>query len=96
FGHFGLGSPCYTHFTAPIRRYSDNIVHQLLKYIIKNPKAEEPLYTDEELNELADHCSEQARAAENIEYQVKGIGVAMLTRREEWSGVISGLVTRIL
>ncbi|MFX0060945.1 MAG: RNB domain-containing ribonuclease [Candidatus Hermodarchaeota archaeon] len=96
FGHFGLGSPCYTHFTAPIRRYSDNVVHRLLKHILNNLEAKEPLYSDEELDELSEHCSEQARSAEDIEFQVKGIGMAMLTRRPEWSGQMSGLVTRIL
>ncbi|MFW9995748.1 MAG: RNB domain-containing ribonuclease [Candidatus Odinarchaeota archaeon] len=95
-GHFGLGSACYTHFTAPIRRYSDNIVHRLLKKILREPEPEEPLFTKEELDELAEHCSDQARAAEDLEYQVKGIGFTMLSRREEWQGTVTGLVTRVM
>ncbi|MHA2296421.1 MAG: RNB domain-containing ribonuclease [Candidatus Hodarchaeales archaeon] len=94
-GHFGLGSSCYTHFTAPIRRYSDNVVHRLLKKILREPDSEEPLSTKEELDELSQHCSDQARAAEDLEYQVKGIGFTMMSRRPEWQGSITGLVTRI-
>ncbi|ATZ17885.1 ribonuclease R [Mesoplasma melaleucae] len=47
-GHFGLSSPCYTHFTSPIRRYSDLIVHRFLKQYVINKNYDEKTL---ELNE---------------------------------------------
>jgi len=61
-GHFGLAKDLYTHFTSPIRRYPDLVVHRLLKRALAH---QPPLPLP--LSEIADHCSEKERRAEEAE-----------------------------
>jgi exoribonuclease R len=94
-GHFGLGSRCYTHFTAPIRRYSDIIVHRVLKGILNGTATKEvPIYSEEDLDNLSEYITDQSYDAETLERRVVGAGLAMMTRREDWSDLV-GTVTRI-
>ena len=65
-GHFGLGFEAYTHFTSPIRRYSDLIVHRLLKAINKDDK-EEGNYVLRNIESLSMTISEKEREASTIE-----------------------------
>lgn len=65
-GHFGLGFERYTHFTSPIRRYSDLIVHRLLK-AIKAGDTEESSYVLRNIDALAITISEKEREASDIE-----------------------------
>ncbi len=61
-GHFGLGSESYTHFTSPIRRYPDLMVHRILRdsNFLSNPK---PPFSFEKLEEISQACSESERRA---------------------------------
>ncbi|RAO99234.1 ribonuclease R [Petrotoga sp. 9PW.55.5.1] len=72
-GHFGLASTSYTHFTSPIRRYPDLIVHRLLKEFIKHqgtlPKKEIKKY-GELLPQIAKYCSERERGADQAEWDL--------------------------
>ncbi len=64
-GHFGLAKKTYTHFTSPIRRYPDLVVHRILKRVLKG---EEPIM--DSLSPVALHCSQQERKAEEAEREL--------------------------
>jgi ribonuclease R len=63
-GHFGLSFPAYTHFTSPIRRYPDLVVHRALKHVLINGEAEDFEYSQSELQGLGEHCSATERRAD--------------------------------
>ncbi len=63
-GHFGLGFSAYTHFTSPIRRYPDLLIHRILKASEANAR---PPYRYEDIQQLAAHCSETERNADEAE-----------------------------
>ncbi len=68
-GHFGLASKVYLHFTSPIRRYPDLIVHRILKANLKRTR-KRPVYNFEELEELGRHCSNRERVAMEAEREM--------------------------
>jgi exoribonuclease-2 len=89
-GHFGLAVRDYTHSTAPNRRFPDLITQRLLKAAVA--KRAIP-YTDDELLELARHCTEQEDDATKIERQVrKSVAAALLATRigEQFEAIVTG------
>ncbi|MBU3023428.1 ribonuclease R [Aestuariibacter sp. A3R04] len=67
-GHFGLALDAYAHFTSPIRRYPDLVVHRAIKAILKKQKQKvtgAKAYTDEEISQLGEQCSMTERRADD-------------------------------
>lgn len=93
-GHFGLASNAYTHFTSPIRRYPDLVVHRLLKkYLLEQDYSMSTIsYLEQNLVEVAAHCSEREMAADQAERDVDDMKMAEYMEShigEEYDGIIS-------
>jgi len=95
-GHFGLASAAYTHFTSPIRRYPDLIVHRLLRELVRRGRFTPSRAEDLEatLPEIAAHCSARERTATEAEREVVNLHkTEYLARRvgETAAGFITGV-----
>ncbi|HHX93986.1 MAG TPA: ribonuclease R, partial [Tenericutes bacterium] len=91
-GHFGLASKYYTHFTAPIRRYPDLIVHRLIRDYIFNGEAKTDW--DKLIPPIAEHASIQEREAIECEREVEDMKKAEYMKShvgEVFEGIISGV-----
>ncbi|WP_026069210.1 ribonuclease R [Legionella tunisiensis] len=69
-GHFGLAYPAYTHFTSPIRRYPDLLIHRAITHLIDNNSVEDFTYSDEDMGRLGKHCSSTERRADEATREV--------------------------
>ncbi len=70
-GHFGLAYSAYTHFTSPIRRYPDLLIHRAMAYLIDEKKEhEEFIYSPEDMSRLGKHCSTTERRADEATREV--------------------------
>lgn len=98
-GHFGLGSVSYAHFTSPIRRYPDLVLHRQLRWVLRKARGldvpEDPPHAAEHLDTLCDTCTAQAEAAERLERGLKDCCMVFESRREEWSKRLQGMVNGI-
>jgi len=95
-GHFGLALEEYAHFTSPIRRYPDLLVHRGIRHALQGKKPESFVYSHPDMVLLGEHCSANERRADDAtrdvvlwlkcEYMMDKIG-------EEFSGLISAVTS---
>ncbi|MFI3179329.1 MAG: ribonuclease R, partial [Methylococcaceae bacterium] len=95
-GHFGLALDAYAHFTSPIRRYPDLLVHRAIRHCLLDKKIETFVYGVPEMIMLGEHCSANERRADDAtrdvvswlkcEYMMDKIG-------EEFPGIISAVTS---
>jgi len=97
-GHFGLGSNCYTHFTSPIRRYPDLIVHRLLREYLINANIDNGTieYWQKNLPTIAENTSDREQKAVEAEREVEDMKMAEYMEKhigEIYKGIISGVTS---
>ncbi len=89
-GHFGLAVDDYNHSTAPNRRYPDLVTQRLLKAAARNVPSP---YSDEELQQIADHCTERENASRKVERTMRKVAAAtFLSNRigDEFDAIVTG------
>jgi len=89
-GHFGLAVRDYTHSTAPNRRFPDLVTQRLLKAAISGQPVP---YGDDELKEVADHCTIMENEAKKVERQVRKSAAALLLESrigERFDAIVTG------
>lgn len=89
-GHFGLAFAHYTHFTSPIRRYPDMMVHRLLQHYLDNGKSPDP----DPWEEKCVHSSERekrAADAERASIKYKQVEYMSLAEEKDYEGIVSGV-----
>ncbi|MEX2210707.1 MAG: RNB domain-containing ribonuclease [Gaiellaceae bacterium] len=95
-GHSGLASRAYSHFTSPIRRYPDLVVHRALLRELGLSDEQQP----DDLGELAEHASARERAAAQLEYRADDLCLAWLLERRlfelGWDATFEGEITGMI
>ncbi|WP_330948354.1 ribonuclease R [Thermomonas sp. LB-4] len=95
-GHFGLALEAYAHFTSPIRRYPDLLVHRALKHALRGAKPEAYDYSPHDMAALSLQCSERSRRADEAQREVdERYRAAWMESHvgKEFDGTISGVTS---
>jgi ribonuclease R len=95
-GHFGLALEAYGHFTSPIRRYPDLLLHRAIKHALLGGKAADFAYSQGAMGALTLQCSERERRADEAEREVDERYRAAWMEKHiggEFDGVISGVTS---
>ncbi len=84
-GHFGLGLDYYSHFTSPIRRYPDLQIHRIIKEkLVWKLNRTRIFHYENILKNVANHCSDKERVAEQLEYKVKDYYICKYYKNKVW------------
>lgn len=92
-GHFGLASDCYCHFTSPIRRYPDLLIHRIIKLVLDGQAGEAQRF-ENFVGSASANCSETERRADDAERAVDELYKVWYMRSrigETFEGVVSGV-----
>lgn len=95
-GHYGLALTHYAHFTSPIRRYPDLLLHRAIKHILHKRKPADFGYTAEQMTALGTHCSMTERRADEATREVTNwLKCEFMSHRvgEEYEGAVSGVTS---
>ena len=95
-GHFGLALEHYAHFTSPIRRYPDLLLHRAVKHVVKRRKPKNFTYSYEQIEALGLHCSMTERRADEATRDVSSwLKCEFMSHRvgEVFEGVISAVTS---
>jgi ribonuclease R len=95
-GHFGLALEHYAHFTSPIRRYPDLLVHRAIRYALERGKPSDYTYSASDMTSLATHCSHNERRADEAERDVdERYKCAWMEKHvgSEFDGIVSGVTS---
>ncbi|GAA4866462.1 ribonuclease R [Luteimonas vadosa] len=95
-GHFGLALEAYAHFTSPIRRYADLLVHRAIKHALAGGDEEDFRYSANDMAVLSQQCSERSRRADEAQREVDDRYRAAWMEQHvgsEFDGVISGVTS---
>ena len=95
-GHFGLALEAYAHFTSPIRRYPDLLVHRAIRYALTGGKPANYSYSATDMAAMAVHCSQRERRAEEAERDVdERFKCAWMSKHvgSEFDGTVTGVTS---
>ncbi|MEX2123166.1 MAG: ribonuclease R [Woeseia sp.] len=93
-GHFGLALDAYAHFTSPIRRYPDLLVHRAIRHVLRHGKAGGYQYSVSDMERLGATCSAHERRAEEATREVEAWLKCQFMQDkvgEEYDGVVTGV-----
>ncbi|VAW57416.1 3'-to-5' exoribonuclease RNase R, partial [hydrothermal vent metagenome] len=95
-GHFGLSLENYAHFTSPIRRYPDLLVHRAIRHVVQGNKVAEYFYRESDMVNLGEHCSaNERRADEATRDAVSSLKCEFMQARigEDFKGTITSVTS---
>ncbi|HHT64865.1 MAG TPA: ribonuclease R [Clostridiales bacterium] len=96
-GHFGLAARFYSHFTSPIRRYPDLIIHRIVKDFLNGRMESKRIkYLEKVLAGMSDHCSQRERLADEAERETDNLKKAEYMMDKvgmEFDGIVSGVTS---